>query len=155
MLGTGALLPGALGSSTLRVEVGAAGDYAEPAIDLVGAVGHFDCIVAFDDDFVPPVGDVIHVLHAFAGHESLSIELPLLPRDRVWFVEESATDIVLHVVERSASDPNGDGVVDFDDLVALLAAWGPCGSCAPDLDQSGFVDWNDLLILLSEWTDER
>ena len=52
-------------------------------------------------------------------------------------------------------DLNDDGVVDFSDLLILLAVWGPCPSppdaCDADLDESGATDFNDLLILLSNW----
>ncbi|NNF42769.1 MAG: beta-propeller fold lactonase family protein [Phycisphaerales bacterium] len=48
-------------------------------------------------------------------------------------------------------DLDGDGDVDFLDLLALLAAWGT-GSAGADLDGSGTVDFLDLLILLAAWT---
>ncbi len=49
-------------------------------------------------------------------------------------------------------DINGDGVVDVVDLLAVLAAWGPCPDCPEDLDGNGVVDVLDLLILLGNWT---
>ncbi|MBT8485184.1 MAG: S8 family serine peptidase [Phycisphaerales bacterium] len=53
-------------------------------------------------------------------------------------------------------DVNGDGAVDFTDLLALLAAWGDCpdppADCPADFDDSGTVDFNDLLVLLAAWT---
>jgi len=52
-------------------------------------------------------------------------------------------------------DLDCDGVVDFDDLAALLASWGPCpGSvgCPGDLNGDGVVDGADLGILLANWT---
>lgn len=49
-------------------------------------------------------------------------------------------------------DVNGDGVVDFTDLVTLLASWGPCAGCPADLDGNGFVEFNDLVTLLANWT---
>ncbi len=49
-------------------------------------------------------------------------------------------------------DANGDGTVDFQDLVALLAAWGPCGPvCPEDLDGDGFVTFADILVVLANW----
>ncbi|MCZ6835257.1 MAG: hypothetical protein O7G85_05725 [Planctomycetota bacterium] len=49
-------------------------------------------------------------------------------------------------------DSNGDGVVDVTDLLALLAAWGPCPiPCPADTDGDQVVDVNDLLTLLANW----
>ena len=53
-------------------------------------------------------------------------------------------------------DLNGDGAVDIDDLLILLAAWGPCPDppdpCPADLDEDGSVGIGDLLNLLANWT---
>jgi len=46
-------------------------------------------------------------------------------------------------------DFNGD--VGFGDLVALLAAWGPCCGCAEDIDRDGAVTFGDLLVVLAGW----
>lgn len=52
-----------------------------------------------------------------------------------------------------AGDVNGDGVVDFDDLLAVLSGWGPCPpSCPGDLDGDGEVGFGDLLEVLANWT---
>jgi hypothetical protein len=48
-------------------------------------------------------------------------------------------------------DVNGDGQVNFSDLVQLLAAWGPCNHCPEDLNGNGTVDFTDLLILLANF----
>ena len=52
-------------------------------------------------------------------------------------------------------DLDGDGVVGVLDLLALLAAWGPCPDppdrCPPDLDSDGSVGITDLLLLLGNW----
>lgn len=52
-------------------------------------------------------------------------------------------------------DLDGDGVVGILDLLALLAAWGPCPdppeSCFADLDCDGEVKIFDLLILIANW----
>lgn len=51
-------------------------------------------------------------------------------------------------------DIDGDGVVGVTDLLALLAAWGPCGECGAcpaDLDGDCAVGVTDLLALLGNW----
>ena len=45
-------------------------------------------------------------------------------------------------------DVNGDGVADFNDLLSVLAAFGPCSGCPADLDGNGQVDFTDLLEML-------
>ena len=55
---------------------------------------------------------------------------------------------------RALGDLDGDGSVSTRDLLALLAAWGPCGDCGncpADLDLDCFVGTTDLLILLANW----
>lgn len=47
-------------------------------------------------------------------------------------------------------DFTGNGTVDIDDLLQLIAAWGAT-SGAEDLDGNGAVDIDDLLILISAW----
>ncbi len=50
------------------------------------------------------------------------------------------------------ADLDFSGAVDFADILAVLAAWGPCeGDCPEDLDGNGSVDFADLLIVLSAW----
>ncbi|MHC4414259.1 MAG: hypothetical protein ACYS0G_03135 [Planctomycetota bacterium] len=52
-------------------------------------------------------------------------------------------------------DLDGDGRVGINDLLLLLASWGPCPAppdpCPGDLDGDGFVGINDLLTLLANW----
>jgi hypothetical protein len=52
-----------------------------------------------------------------------------------------------------AADLDGDGDVDFTDVLLLIAAWGPCGpgACAADLDGDGSVGFADILALLAEY----
>jgi hypothetical protein len=53
--------------------------------------------------------------------------------------------------ETCPEDIDGDGEVDFNDLLILLASWGPCPGCPADIDMDGEVDFNDLLLLLAAW----
>ena len=49
--------------------------------------------------------------------------------------------------------PNGH--VGFEDVIVLLAQWGPCPppeqDCIADLDEDRQVGMSDLLIVLSNW----
>ena len=52
-------------------------------------------------------------------------------------------------------DTNGDGVVNVTDLLAVIAAWGPCpappATCPADLNGDGLVNVADLLIVITNW----
>ncbi len=73
------------------------------------------------------------------------------------YLDTSAGDTNVYtniITISSAGDVNGDGVVDVLDLVAVLAAWGPCDvpeGCPEDLNGDGVIDLLDLLIVLGEW----
>ena len=67
-----------------------------------------------------------------------SATLALAPRDRT----------------TCAADLDGNGLVDADDLMLLLADWGRRRSIRPvdtDLDGDGVVDDADVLVLLADW----
>ena len=50
-------------------------------------------------------------------------------------------------------DLNGDGVVDVNDLLLIIASWGICsGDCPGDLSGDELVDVSDILLLLSFWS---
>jgi len=64
-----------------------------------------------------------------------------------------ATDTVWTGVFTLPYDLNGDFIVGFAELSALLAAWGPCvGECPADFDGDGQVAFSDLSSLLNNWT---
>lgn len=48
-------------------------------------------------------------------------------------------------------DVDGSRSVDFQDLIDVLIAWGPCAGCPEDIDRDGVVGFADLLILLGAW----
>jgi hypothetical protein len=68
-------------------------------------------------------------------------------------VEAGVDGVELTLIDCTSlpEDLNGDGVVDVTDLLALLAAWGPCADCPEDIDGSGAVDVTDLLAVLAAW----
>jgi len=49
------------------------------------------------------------------------------------------------------ADIDGSGDVGFDDVLAVLAAWGPCDACPEDLDGNGDVGFDDVLAVLAAW----
>ena len=70
-------------------------------------------------------------------------------RDRI--VATSYWTLPLLLLPIKPGDIDGDGDVDTQDLLALLAAWGPCEGCPEDIDGNGVVNTADLLTLLANW----
>lgn len=50
-----------------------------------------------------------------------------------------------------AGDIDGDGVINVNDLLMLIGAWGTCDGCPEDIDENGVVNVNDLLIAIAAW----
>ncbi len=48
-------------------------------------------------------------------------------------------------------DVNSDGIVDVLDMLAVIAAWGPCVNCPEDIDGDWSVTVKDLLIVIANW----
>ncbi len=52
-------------------------------------------------------------------------------------------------------DTNGDGVVNVDDLVAVILGWGACptppGRCPGDVNHDGGVNVDDLTVVILNW----
>jgi len=49
-------------------------------------------------------------------------------------------------------DINGDGIVNVDDLLLVLGAWGPNPGHPADINGDGVVNVEDLLIVLANWS---
>jgi hypothetical protein len=49
------------------------------------------------------------------------------------------------------TDLDGDLRTGFNDLLVILAGWGPCAPCGADLNEDGVIDFDDLLAVLSGW----
>ena len=49
------------------------------------------------------------------------------------------------------ADLDANGSVGFSDMLAILAAWGPCPGCPEDVDGNGAVAFADILIVLAAW----
>jgi hypothetical protein len=56
---------------------------------------------------------------------------------------------------KCAADVTGNGMVNIDDLLALINSWGPCSGCpedvAPPPGGDGVVNIDDLLYLINSW----
>ena len=54
------------------------------------------------------------------------------------------------------TDVTGDGVVDVEDLLAVVLAWGPCpapNKCPADIDGDGIVTVADLVAVILSWSE--
>ncbi|MCH2152152.1 MAG: FG-GAP-like repeat-containing protein [Phycisphaerales bacterium] len=70
-------------------------------------------------------------------------------------VEAGIDNVSLEVLDCEtlcAADINGDAVVNVDDLLTLLGAYGTSDPVS-DIDGSGTVDVNDVLIVIAAWGD--
>jgi hypothetical protein len=55
------------------------------------------------------------------------------------------------VVLDCEGDFNFNRVVDVDDLLALINAWGPCEVCVTDINDDRVIDVDDLLGVINNW----
>jgi hypothetical protein len=67
----------------------------------------------------------------------------------------SIVAIVLEPAIVLAGDSNCDKVVNIDDLLNVINAWGPCNACAADFGQDGLVNIADLFVVIENWTFAR
>lgn len=68
--------------------------------------------------------------------------------------ENIEVDAVSDASPRLAGDVNLDGIVNIDDLLLLINAWGTLapGSAPADFDNNGVVDIDDLLAIVNGWS---
>ncbi|MDP7519313.1 MAG: hypothetical protein QF438_04105, partial [Phycisphaerales bacterium] len=86
------------------------------------------------------------------GDETAGVLLDLAPTSASAELAINADLTAIHQ-QSLPGDVNGDGVVDTNDLLAVLAAWGPCESpCSEDINNDGQVDVNDVLVLIAAWS---
>jgi hypothetical protein len=48
-------------------------------------------------------------------------------------------------------DVNGDGTVNFADVLGIIAAWGPCLGCPADVNGDSQVNFADILDVIARW----
>ena len=81
------------------------------------------------------------------------------PNGEIWavgqyFTGSETSTLTARLAPTVPADINMDGVVDVQDFLMLLAAWGACsdcGNCVADLNGDCTVGVVDLLELLSMW----
>ena len=72
--------------------------------------------------------------------EGGGLDKQVIPADRWWH------DVSV------PGDATGDGVVDIEDILAVIEAFGPCaGACLADLDDNGVVNIEDLLTVVANF----
>jgi T5SS/PEP-CTERM-associated repeat protein len=148
----------------LHVTVGPAHEGQEaPIVDIAGVVRKVTTFpdpivrVRLADDYVPAVGDSFKLLEASDGVIMIQLDLndAPLPVSLRWHVTKTSTELSMQIMPLVMGDITLDGVVDSDDLFALLGSWGECPDgepCPADLTDDGMVDTDDLFVLLGAWT---
>jgi len=125
-----------------------------PAIDARGGIFAKQFILDVADDFQGTPGDRFILARTTHGPIVFDQSPQLTaPAGRVWVISEEGSDLVATLTV--TADLNGDGVVDSQDLLLLLAAWGACPdgrACPADLNGDGIVDSGDLIELLSSFS---
>ena len=95
--------------------------------------------IPFELPTILPPGD-------FAG-----VVLSLTPQD---MNINMALDVVVHgtgTPSHAPGDADGDGLVNTNDILAVLSAWGPCDGCTEDLDGDGMVGVDEILLIIEHW----
>ena len=92
---------------------------------------------------------------AFKGPERAAVDAAIAAKlklskdiEQVAAPEADLTDMM---IDLECIDLDGDCRVGITDLLAVLAAWGPCPDCPEDLDGDGQAGLLDLLRLLADW----
>ncbi len=99
-------------------------------------------------DAAGPASVVIDSIALSAGAPDLALNEP---RKLVAVAQPIPDGVDLVSFLPCPEDLDGSGAVDFQDILAVLSAWGPCGGCPEDLDGSGAVDFQDVLAVLTAW----
>jgi hypothetical protein len=71
-----------------------------------------------------------------------------------WANNEGAGDVLSFTVSGGSvpGDATGDGIVNVEDMVAVILGWGPCPGCDADLNGDGEITVEDLVEVILNWT---
>jgi hypothetical protein len=108
------------------------------------------------DDLVP-VAQAQH-LHDALTTAGASSSLTILPRvdhgiPAIHYLPVFDQFATLLIPTPIPADFNCDGLVNVEDLLLVIGAWGPCTkSNCPDTNDDGEVNVTDLLAVIANWT---
>jgi hypothetical protein len=124
-------------AGTLEIEIlDATGQHDRLEIDGPATLaGTLDVSISGANPFVPSIGNLFTILTAsdgVAGHFE-TVNLPLLPSDRMWQIAYDQTDISLMVIK--PGDFNGNGNVNSADLATWKSGYGT------SYDGADFLVW--------------
>jgi hypothetical protein len=93
---------------------------------------------------------------AFAMSSSNAADYAITKGPSSW-INNLGNQATLEPTPDNPADINGDGVVDVEDLVAVVVNWGPCAGpdepCHPaDTNEDGAVDVVDLVAVILAWS---
>lgn len=130
-----------VGNNFVRARYTAATDVLEFQDPDVGSwsVPDFQSLVGADTVRVALVGYAVATVPAIAGS------------DRHFDSFRVATGEVHFDPPACIADIDESGVVDFLDLLTVLADFGPCDACPADLDGDGLVGFEDILTVVSNF----
>lgn len=102
-----------------------------------------------------PRGGVVFQAAIFADQPSLELAFDGTYVLEVYDNGDQVGTYSFLVNRTTRADVTGDCVIGFDDVLAVLAGWGPCedpGDCPADVNQDGTVGFDDVLEVLAAWT---
>lgn len=128
------------------------------AVGVMFTVGAGQVAVFNDEEWITSVG----------GSPCAALQQPE-PQRLAMYLNFIAAALPTTDFDYVAASPAGDvdcsGLVDFSDVIAVLAAWGPCPeagdpplpvacpACPGDVDENGTIGFNDLITVLSSFGD--
>ena len=79
--------------------------------------------------------------------------LTLIPESTSFSLNFSGMILAEGDLETLPCDVTGDGIIDANDILGVLADWGFCPGCSADTNGDNIVDVNDVLNVLECWSE--